>query len=247
MAESAVALAAIVHRYLAAGSEEVTRGSGAATIVWSCGCCEAAGMVPTCRRSSIWSCALTRRRTSVQTVHQPTEVKAAKIAAVAGVIGALLGAAGVAIPTYLTADRQIFAEDDRARVEYLRGERKATYAQFLLSDSAANELLLQYEGFHSASDAEVRAAIKKLEEDMVAVRIIGSKEVSEIAQRLYDLRLSNLIDKNALDRNALAPADEIEVSDDEIRSHIYARDEESIKVRNEFIDAARLDIGSDAN
>ena len=132
-------------------------------------------------------------------------IRAAKIAAIAAICGALIGAGLTAAPTFFT----IRAEDSRATAEFIRTQQQSAYAQFSVDEASLRDAMYKY--FTSAyprygADSEHRMtpggppvmsdevatlrndaknkALTLFKADSVVV-LIGSQKTARIADQIY--------------------------------------------------------------
>lgn len=66
-------------------------------------------------------------------------IPAARITAVAALLGALLGAVGAGVPALVISHNQIGAEESRSRSEFLRQQQQTVYATFIADQAAFRE------------------------------------------------------------------------------------------------------------
>src|SRR4051812_38210818 len=72
-----------------------------------------------------------------------SQLRAARIAAMAAIIAALVSATS-GIVTYVTTHDQIAAEDQRSATEFLRSQRQPIYAQFTADEQALRQAEQSY-------------------------------------------------------------------------------------------------------
>jgi hypothetical protein len=146
-------------------------------------------------------------------------VKAARIAAVAALVGALLGALGAGVPAVLTSDRQIAAENTRV----LRDQRQAAYAQLMSTSDDLSDVIKEYDVMLQASTGiaddgnpntdppdpvpsteEMKATGQKvhdglatLNKNVSVVKLVGSIQAASIATEMVRCQ-SSIIDSHII-------------------------------------------------
>jgi hypothetical protein len=115
-----------------------------------------------------------------------SNLKAARLAAVAALIGALIGAAVPGVFLLASTDRQVEGETDRSRAEFLRLQRQEAYAKFA-TDVRALDRTVRARGVFFDNDQDCPSLIdtnEKYEGMMSAlslVNLIGSTSVRTAA------------------------------------------------------------------
>ena len=190
------------------------------------------------------------------------EIRAARIAAAAGLVGAIIGAMLSAIPVLVASRTQLDAE-------YLRPQRQAAYVQFITNAEALDDAEDRLwgtvknqekfeDGIHlsaeviekapywsnkhipnfDASLEERQAALEKLQSSSELVQLVGSEEAKEAAYDIegdhYVLVLSDCGSQPWPD------CDKLIIKDSE-RRHVNTDSRPSIR---EFKDIARRDLAS---
>jgi len=176
------------------------------------------------------------------------EFRVARIAAIAGICGALLGAAG----TLIASNNQIVAADKLSSDGFLREQRRSAYAQLIEADQRLQQVeqdcvrdIFEAAGFAIVppSDAELdqihvnlSEAYPGVMEAAANVQLVAPPRTAQLASELAKTQSVSVAGMSQLTRNqyvAAAGKSPVEIKDDLARS--YAAYES-------FVAAAREDL-----
>jgi hypothetical protein len=194
------------------------------------------------------------------------EIKIALIG-IAGVLaGALVG--GIVAGSYTTesATKQIVAESERSRTEFLRSKQQEAYAQFVTAESnlqrAREAYILQYDAFApgGSSAADVATLYGQLRQQFVSVSqavgnvvIIGSPQAAGLAREIHDVHSWIVYLDARGDRDGIPEGGYVTGSDTSgdplanqqaVTTELEAQDMKLNDLRTRFIEQARRDIGT---
>lgn len=113
---------------------------------------------------------------------------AARVAAVAALLGALLGAAIPGVFLLTATDRQVESDAERSRDEFVRLQRQSAYAKFVtdangLDEAVATEIrrTAGSQEYDCPTLIELNKRYDELKADLALVRLIGSEPAIEAA------------------------------------------------------------------
>jgi len=183
---------------------------------------------------------------------QGKELRIARIAAIAAICGALLGALGTGIPLLLTSDSQIVAAEKLSSEGFLREQRRAAYAELIQADQALQQVeqdcvsdIFEADGFVvlTPTTAEIAAIRSRLDVAYPAVakaaanvQLIAPSETANLAGNLAKVQSATVAGMSQLTGNTYEAAEG--KSYDDIRADL-AR---SYAAYLAFVDAARRDL-----
>ncbi|GAA5121750.1 hypothetical protein [Pseudonocardia adelaidensis] len=177
-------------------------------------------------------------------------VSAAKLGAVAALIGAVIGAVGAGLPAWLTTSAQITAEDARSNAEFVRDQRREAYAAVVTLNTrlldSMNRLLIATlsRGDYNSQHADFEAAYLELETAASSVELFGSPEAStsvgEMVRRYSSVRRA--IEDEQIRRQSGAAGSPADGPFPAVFSPEY---EELTAQYDRFLTLARKDLGTE--
>lgn len=135
-------------------------------------------------------------------VSNPDALRAARLAAICALIGALLGAAIPGVFLLTATDRQVTADTARSRADFLRLQRQIAYAK-LVTDARTLDQLVQAVDERSrqtdpvGDDCSARIEANQLydavQNDVATVELIGSDAAREAAGNVLQLFTGGIV------------------------------------------------------
>lgn len=118
-------------------------------------------------------------------------VSAAKIAAAAALLGAVIGLAGAGIPALISTQ----AEDRRTQSQFLREQRQAAYAVVIDAEDKFLDLALTLAGADVVQSGPVDAQLTVVQTAATHVKILGSRDTVVTLDSLIeaDRQISGLV------------------------------------------------------
>jgi hypothetical protein len=186
-------------------------------------------------------------------------LRVARIGAVAGLLGALIGALVAGVPVLVSTSMQISAASEQSRSEFLREERKAAYADvFAKSEEFRDDANTFAEWFPYRDESLIREksegmdlAASALWDSVISVRLVASPDVAAAARQLVARRSEYWA---ALRRAASATLEaansgrsgvDLEDLGDPAFQSILPYKDQYDAAHDEFVAKARLDLGID--
>jgi hypothetical protein len=127
---------------------------------------------------------------------EPIKLRVARLAAFAGVVGAIIGSTLTGALAYVTTNKTIASNAAQDQIKFLRDQRLAVYSKIVTdnADVANRERALALEmdaaanddaALHGAYDALARS-IDQLRQDSFSVNLLGTKATTEAVRDLLE-------------------------------------------------------------